>query len=307
VTARQQAARPRPVPHIDHVMVRVRPAGYQEVLRSVFMAQRFSRLHEKRATSSLAGPYSTLGVAGTSTLVELFHADLRSPPAAGSVQLTGGLVFSFEEPGSSAAARALMDASGIGYHHDLVTRTLEGADAPQPWYELVSVDLGPSSPLVLLLNEVTPAYFSSLGAQPAPDGTLRRRDYLDAVLGGGDGLPRLMRDITEVRLVVRPDRVSRIAQVLTLFGYIPAENGDGLALHGPDLSVHLRADRSAAERVCEVRMALSGEPGELAERAFADGSALVAAAGGTARWTFAGTGQEGEADRSGAAASQSER
>lgn len=302
MTTRQHERGARPVPHIDHVMIRLQSQGYQEVLRSEFMARRFARLREKRANSSVAGQYTTLGVAGTSTLIELFHADLLSAPAPGSVPLTGGLVFSFEEPGSSADARALMDASGIGYHHDLVTRTLDGTDTQQPWYQLISVDLGPASPLVLLLNEVTPAYFSALGALPAPDGTLRRRDYLNAVLGPGDGLPRLMGDIASVTLVVRPDRARRIAEVLTLFGYTPAEHGEAgeLALHGPGLAVRLRADDSAAERVCEVRVALTGEPGTLGEPAeyrFADGSALTVREDRTARWMLAGVGQASEADR----------
>lgn len=304
MTTRQHAGAPRPVPRIDHVMVRVEPAGYQEVLRSEFMAQRFARLREKRASSSLAGQYSTLGVAGTSTLIELFHADLPSAHGPRSVPLTGGLVFSFEEPGSSAAARALMDASGVGYHHDLVTRTPDGTDTPQPWYQLVSVDLGSASPLVLLLNEVTPAYLRALGARPAPDGTVRRRDYLDAALGPRDGLPRLMSDIAGVTLTVRPDRMNRIAQVLTLFGYTQAERGDELELRGPGLSVRLRADNSAAERICEVRVALAAEPdapgapsapSAPAEYRFGHDSTLTVRAGGpggpggTARWTFAGT------------------
>jgi hypothetical protein len=292
VTARQPTNGLRPVPHIDHVMVKLDPPGYQDVLESRFLADRFARLHEKHANSSLAGQYSTLGVAGQSTLVELFHAELRSSGLPSGVPLTGGLVFSFEEPGSSAAARDLMDASGeIRYHHELVTRTTEGTDQPRPWYQLISVDLGTASPFVLLLNEVTPEYFGAVGARPSADGTLRRRDYLDAVVGTDGGVTKLMRDIVGVTLLVHPQRVGPLSKVLGLFGYTATGHDDGLELRGPEMFLRLVVDESAAERISEVQIALAAQASEPMEHSFAGSARLVIDADATARWIFANTEQ----------------
>ena len=80
-----------PVPRIDHVMVLLHEQAYLDVAANTFLRDEFARMHRKDADSSVAGKYATLGIAGENTLIELF----------GSAPLAGGLVFSFEEPGSS--------------------------------------------------------------------------------------------------------------------------------------------------------------------------------------------------------------
>lgn len=272
----------RPVPRIDHVMVLLDAPAYREVSASSFLGDRFGRLKEKTADSSVAGEYSTLGVGGNSTLIELFNADMP-----GLAPLTGGLVFSFEEPGSSEAARALLDASGqVKYHHDLVTRAIEGSAEQTPWYHLISVDLGEGSPLLLFLNEVTPAYFAAVGARPAPDGTLRRRDYLNAVLGAPAGRSPLMRDITGVTLLVRAERARRIADALAVFGYAVAQRPGGPELRGPELTIRLQIDEYAAERITEIGIRLAEGADEPAELQFGRTSRLVIETDATARWHF---------------------
>src|SRR3954447_5146742 len=88
-----------PTARVDHVMVLLDGATHRDVASSAYLAERFARLRRKEAESSVAGRYSTLGVAGDATLVELFGTEL---PAQAPV--TGGLVLSFEEPGSSPRA-----------------------------------------------------------------------------------------------------------------------------------------------------------------------------------------------------------
>ncbi|MGP4090910.1 DUF5829 family protein [Streptomyces sp. KR55] len=278
-----------PVPRIDHIMVLLDEEAHQDVSRSDFIGERFGRIKRKEADSSVAGAYSTFGVAGEHTLIELFGTALPS-----TSPLTGGLVFSFEEPGSSAAARAQLDASGRAkYHYDLVRRTVDGSDEQQPWYHLISVDLGEASPLLLFLNEVTDEYFRSIGARPAPDGTRRRRDYLDAALGTPYDGTRMMRDITGVRLSVGTERAQRIADALAVFGYRAAEReGGSRELRGPGLDIRLDVDDAAGERVTEIEIGLvsQGPPGpEIytpAEFRFGSSSRLVIETPGRARWLF---------------------
>lgn len=273
----------RPVPRIDHVMVLLDEQAYDDVAASGFLAQRFGRLKRKEADSSIAGSYATLGVAGRNTLVELFRGSL--PGSA----LVGGLVFSFEEPSSSVAARAALDAAGgVPYHHDLVRRSVDGSDVQQPWYHLISVDLGEASPLLLFLNEVTAQYFRSIGARPAPDGALRRSDYLDAVLGGPDDGTRLMRDITGITLRVRPQRAARIGDALAALGYLDTTEAGQRLLRGPDLTVRLTAEETGPERVAELELDLvpGTRPADVpAELTFGTSSRLVID-GNTARWSF---------------------
>jgi hypothetical protein len=271
-----------PVPRIDHVMVLLDAQAHGAVSANGFLGERFGRLKEKKADSSVAGQYSTLGVAGESTLIELFNAGL---PTAGA--LTGGLVFSFEYPGSSQAARTLLDASGqVKYHHDLVKRTVGDVPEQQPWYHLISVDLGEASPLLLFLNEVTPQYFEAVGARPAADGALRRRDYLNAVVGAPHGDSLLMRDIIGVTLLVRPERARRIAEALSVFGYTVAEQPAGLELDGPDLSIRLLLGEYAPEQIAEIRIGLTEGSPEPMELQFGGTSHLVIGPDAIARWHF---------------------
>ncbi|OLR94121.1 hypothetical protein BJP25_09900 [Actinokineospora bangkokensis] len=270
-----------PVPRLDHVMVLLDAETHRAVEETAFLAERFGRIKVKKADSSVAGQYSTLGVAGNSTLVELFGAALPS-----EAPLSGGLVFSFEEPGSSPAARALLDAQeSVGYHHDLVRRVVDGHDEPQPWYHLISVDLGQANPLLLFLNEVTPEYYASLGAQAGPGGALRRDSYLDAVLGRPAAPGSLLRDIAAVTLLVGPERAAKLTAALAPFGWVPR----GTDLVGPGLTIGLRVGDWPRERVAEVLLDLDPTawtddiPAELD---FGPRSRLVFEDPTTARWLF---------------------
>jgi len=283
------AVGPRPTPRIDHVMILLDAVAYDDVAASGFLGDRFARIKRKEADSSIAGSYATLGVAGDNSLVELFRAG-----APGTAAMTGGLVFSFEEPGSHPVARSLLDADGVAYHADLVRRTVEGMAEQQPWYHLISVDLGRPSPLLLFLNEVTPEYFESLGAAREPGGAMRRADYLDAVLGEPANGKKLLRDITGVSLTVRTDRANRIAAALAAVGYTDTGHPAARELRGPGLDLRLTVDESADERVTEIRIdlvpGLRG-PDTPAELRFGRTSRLVIEPDDTARWIFAPAGQ----------------
>lgn len=263
-------------------MVLLDAGALAEIAAAGFLGDRFARLKRKQADSSVAGSYSTLGIAGENTLIELFGGEL----AGGG--LTGGLVFSFEEAGSSKAAHDLLDESGVAHHHDLVRRGVPGTDEQQPWYHLISADLGEASPFVLLLNEVTQEYFTSLGAVPAADGALCRRAYLDAVLGGPAERPRLLGDVTAVTLDTGAERARRFADALTPFGYEEREDGDVLEVAGLGFTLRLRrGDAGGAERVAELGLSLNPAAPLPETREFRFGtSELVLDTATTARWTF---------------------
>jgi len=285
MTSESAAVEFRPVPRVDHVMVLIDATAYRDVAASAFLGERFGRLRRKDADSSVAGAYATLGIAGENTLVELFGSTMP-----GSAPLVGGLVFSFEEPGSSPAARTLLDESGrVRYYHDLVRRAVPGSEEQQPWYHLINVDLGEASPLLLFLNEVTPEYFRAIGAQPADGGRFRRRDYLDAVLGGPADGPRLLRDIAGITLAVRAERARRIADALGALGYTAAGDAGERVLTGPGLTIRLVIEEAGPERVAEIQLALV--PGRRdqdtpAELRFGETSRLVFGEDDTARWIF---------------------
>ncbi len=257
-------------------MVLLDAGTHAEIAQSAFVADRFGRLKQKKADSSVAGSYRTLGIAGRNTLVELFGGEL------GGGGLRGGLVFSFEEPGSSKAARDLLDENDVIYHADLVRRSVPGVEEQQPWYHLIAVNLGEASPFLLLLNEVTQEYFTSLGAVPAADGSLRRQAYLDAVLGGP--APRLLEDIVGVTLQTTPERASSIAAALTPFGYDKREDGDALEVSSPELT--LRLEHSDIERVTELTLQLNPEVPRPAVREYRFGASELVFETTTARWTF---------------------
>ncbi|MBL1082690.1 hypothetical protein JK359_11980 [Streptomyces actinomycinicus] len=273
------------MPRLDHVMVLLDEAAYRSAAASAFLARRFGRTKRKEADSSLAGQYSTLGVAGRNTLVECFGTGLPS-----ASPITAGLVFSFEEPGSSQAARELLDATGTVRHtYDLVRRADDQGGERRPWYHLINVVLGEASPVLLFLNEVTPEYFTALGARPGPDGALCRSAYLDAALGAPDDGSWLLRDIVGVTLALRPERARAVAGALAAFGYTVATLPGGLCVEGHGLRLHLAFADGPAERVTEIEMATAenadGNSPGAAEYVFGDTSRLVVEPG-RARWCF---------------------
>jgi hypothetical protein len=267
----------------DHVMVLLDDDTYREVTTNEFLPTQFSRVKPKTADSSVAGRYSTLGLAGRNTLLELFVGTVPGPR-----RYTAGLVFSFELPGAVPRAReALLARAGIPAHHQLVERA-EPDGTPQPWYDLLAPDLGADSPLLLMLNQVTPEYYASLGARPGPNGELSRREYLNAVLGNaapdpaGDGPEKLLGDLVGVTVRLRAARADRLTAVLTTLGY---RERDG-ALHGPAFAVTVDVDDAAPEGVTEVTMTLTRTPEAPEEFRFGKGSRLLLDPAGSARWVF---------------------
>jgi Family of unknown function (DUF5829) len=268
------------IPLPDHVMVLLDEETHRQVLASDFLPEQFSPVQTKQADSSIAGQYATVGLAGTDTLLELFCGSMPGP-----TRYTAGLVFSFEWPGAvPEARRALLEQAGIGAHYQLVERVDPDTGTPQPWYHLLAPDLGPGSPLLVMLNQVTPEYYAKLGARPGPGGELLRRDYLAAALGGEAdlGRERMLGDIVGVRVRLRAARADRLSAVLTTLGY----RADAGSLHGPEFTVTLDADESAPEGVTEVTMALRHAPAERIDLRFGPESRLVLDPNGTATWSF---------------------
>jgi hypothetical protein len=263
----------------DHVMVLLDDETYRDVVACDFLARGFCRVQTKTADSSVAGAYSTLGLAGTNTLLELFSGAVPGPR-----RYTGGLVFSFEQPQAPAQARRILaEQAQIAAHYQLVERADPDGGGARPWYHLLAPDLGADSPLLLMLNQVTPEYYAALGATAGPDGELYRRAYLDAVVGTDPPAgERMLADIVGVTVRVRPSRAERLTTVLTALGY----RADSGILHGPRFTVAFDLDAAAAEGVTEVAMELTNPPAEPEELRFGKASRLVLDPAGSARWIF---------------------
>lgn len=262
-------------------MVLLDGAAYGEVRSNDFLHDHFARVKGKNANSSLAGRYTTVGLAGRETLLELFGA-----PVPGPRPVTGGLVFSFPRVGSALEARRLLaEEYGVSSHHELVRRTEPGKPGGRPWYHLVSVDLGADSPVVLFLNEVTPEYYAALGARPGPDGELSRAAYLDGVLGPSSGPETLMADIAGATLRLRPERVRRVATVLGALGYAHDSDGADTMVHDGSIRLRLRPDDTAVEGLTEVEVALTATV-DAAEHHFGATCRLAVGPDDRARWSF---------------------
>ncbi|MFI1195235.1 DUF5829 family protein [Micromonospora sp. NPDC020750] len=288
----QGNSRTIPFPLLDHVVVLLDGAAFRDICACAMLREQFARVKPKNVTSSIAGQYSALGLAGENTLLELFDGALPGPR-----RLTGGLVFSFEHPGSVQRARELLDTGpGIGGHYELVQRTNSDTGEFHPWYHMLRTDLGEDSPLLMFLNEVTPEYYDSVSARRGPDGELLRSGYLDAAFGTGGR--RWLRDITAVTLRVRPQRATRMAAALTALGYRatttpPEHTGDPAAgaaptyrITGPGVDIGLVGSATAPEGVLDITTDLHETPRQHQEFVFGGTSRLVLRQNGTAHWTF---------------------
>ncbi|SCL25708.1 hypothetical protein GA0074692_2012 [Micromonospora pallida] len=287
----QGDSRTIPAPLLDHVVVLLDGPTFRDISACDMLREQFARVKPKNVTSSVAGQYSALGLAGENTLLELFDGALPGPR-----RLTGGLVFSFEHPGSVQRARALFDTgSGIGGHYELVHRHTADTDEFHPWYHMFRTDLGEDSPLLLFFNEVTPEYFDSVSARRGPGGELLRSGYLDAAFGTGTRDRRWLRDITAVTLRVRPQRAAGMADALTALGYrtttdatddAAAGSGPTYRIAGPGVDITLVGSATAPEGVLDITTDLHDAPQRDQEFVFGDTSRLVLRQHGTAHWTF---------------------
>ncbi|GAB1510342.1 DUF5829 family protein [Actinophytocola sp. KF-1] len=257
--------------HLDHVIVMLDPDAYRDVLASALLPG-FSRFSVKESESSLAGRYSCATVVGHSTMVELF--DVTAPPLP---DVTGGLVLSFEEPGSSAAARDALTAAGVPFTYELVERQVEGESGMRPWYHLIRPELGPDNPFLLMVAEVTTEYYAHIGAV-SEDGSLSRAGYLDAQLGGAPPPDLPMGDVTAIALRLRADLADRLARTLTALGW---EQTAADELVGPGVSIRLaRGEPSGVTRV-----RVSASEVDSATESYG-GSSVLDVRGGEADWHF---------------------
>lgn len=240
---------------LDHVIVMLDAKAYADVLASgEALGKELGRYAVKDSESSLAGRYSAAAVMGTSTLVEFF--DVGAPPLPG---ITGGLVLSFETPGSIQTARSRLTDAGITFGYELVRRKADGDAEMQPWYHLIRPHLCEDNPFLLMVTEVTPEYFASIAATPTERGELTRRRYLDARIGHGREPGQALRDISSVRVRLRPDRARLVQTTLAALGFTPVAEQD-CALGGADSTVIIVSDAQAPEGVTAVGLELDHVP-----------------------------------------------
>jgi hypothetical protein len=263
--------------HLDHVMVMLDPPAYRAVVDSTLLP-RFGGFSVKHSHSSLSGRYSAAALLGHSTLVELY--DTTTSPVAGS---TGGLVLSFERPGSWRTARELLDAAGVAYGHELVHRAVPDEAEMRPWYNLIRPDLGSDNPFLLMISEVTEEFYDFIGAERGPEGAMPREGYLRARTGSAADPDQPMGDVTAVALRLRPEREKALVAALTALGYVAT--ADGIA--GPDVT--LTVEHGEPEGVVSVRM--SAATGDAGEESFGDTSVLVIGSD-HAEWRFTPTAKQ---------------
>jgi len=272
-------------PLLDHVFLTVSEPTLDAITGCGFLTkEEFGRFRIKEATSTLIGPYRTANVAGISTFVEFFP---DSSPPLESVRV--GMVLSFSRPGTSARVQRRLTEAGFAFHHELVRRTVEGADEPQPWYHLVRPDLGPDSPFTLFLSEITPEYFARLGALPGPGGTQDRAAYLAAAMRAEQQPEHQLVDVVGVTVQLDQARAELLSRILQLLGY--TAHGDRLV--GPGVTVVITAG-DGPERLRSLRLRLRrAEPrhfelGDSTLRLSPDGDNDP-----FAEWVFHGSGQNG--------------
>lgn len=237
---------------LDHVIVMLDDEAYRDLHASELLRHQLGRFKVKQATSTLAGTYTSTALAGVNTLLEFFH--VAAPPLPG---VTGGLVFSFEAPGSMPEVRRRLEERGATeIHYQFVERAVDGSEEKKPWYHLVRPDFGEKSPFLAMLAEVTPEYFASIGASPGPAGELCRRSYLDAALGGAPSPEHYLRDVTEAMLNLNEERASRLAATLEALGFTSETEPGTRVLRGPDVTLRLVSRDGVPEGVLEVRTSL---------------------------------------------------
>ncbi|HEX2204848.1 MAG TPA: hypothetical protein VHG91_16180 [Longimicrobium sp.] len=269
-------------PLLDHVIVMLDGDAYRDILASGALREELGRVKVKEAVSSYAGTYTSCIVAGHNTAVQLFDAALPSFPG-----LTSGLVFTFQTPGVIAEVRRRLEAvAATPVDYELVRRAKPGQpkeEAP-PAYHMVEPDFGEESPFLVTLDESFAEYYDAIGAPVGPNGELYRSAYFDAAMGAPPSPGHRFKDIVEVAVRLRGERVQQVAATMTALDWSAEEEDGETVLRGPGAALRLVPDEEALEGVLWLRLSLT-EPGEGVHR-FGETSALSYEADGTALWSF---------------------
>jgi hypothetical protein len=269
--------------HLDHVIVMFDAPAYADLLASGDqLGTALGRYAVKQSESSLAGRYSAAVVMGSSTLVEFF--DVGAPPLPG---ITAGMVFSFEVPHSVWTAKSALTDAGVEFGYELVHRAVDGEAQMRPWYHLLRPDLGEDNPFLLMVTEVTPEYFASIGATPQDD-RLSRRQYLDAGVGRGREPGQAMRDISSVQVRLRPKRARVVRNTLIALGFTEVGDDSRSVLRGVDSTVVIVSAEQAPEGVLSIGLELEQTPApDSLPHRFGDTSTLdLSGQDGMGEWRF---------------------
>jgi len=248
---------------LDRVVAMLDRTAYQATVNSEFLPT-FGRFTARDFETALPETPPGTALVGRNTVVELF--DWGSAPRVG---MTGGMVMSFCAPGAEQIARDRLREAGVQFTHELVRRPVDERKV-LPCHHVIRPDLGPDSPFLLMITEVTPEYYAHVGAVPGPEGELTRSGYLDARLGCRPEPHHRMGDVIEVVYQLRPDRAERFGAVLG-------------ALHRPESDFTVTIQTGEPEGVLGVTMTVSPGP-DIVER-FGDTSVLTVR-GDIARWRF---------------------
>jgi hypothetical protein len=239
-------------PLLDHVFVVLDDDAYQDVVGSRFLREEFGRVRVKPSTDSVTDSRAGIQIAGENTLIELFPA-AAAPFPGGSA----GLALSYETPGSIQSARERLDDRGASpLHCELIRRPADGGTEPQPWYHLLQPELDADSPFHLTIAEVTPEYFTLLGAA-LDGGRLTRRAHLNATLGRPPAPHLRLRDVADVTVRLRADRARRLVATLAALGYVATGGPDGQQLTGPDARIRVVIDEAEPEGVLAIGLSLN--------------------------------------------------
>jgi hypothetical protein len=269
-------------PLLDHVLVMLDGDAYRDVLASGFLREEFGRTRVKEAVSSYAGTYTSCIVAGHNTAIQLFDAALPSFPG-----LTSGLVFTFQTPGVIDEIRRRLDELGATpVDYELVRRGKPGQpkETAPPAYHMVEPDFGEDAPFLITLDESVADYYEVLGVPVGPSGELYRSHYFDGAMGSLPTEKHRFRDITEVAVRLRGERVRQVVETMTALDWTAEESADGPILRGAGATIRLFADEESLEGVLWLRLSLT-QPGEGVHR-FGETSTLSFEADGTALWSF---------------------
>jgi hypothetical protein len=269
-------------PLLDHVIVMLDGDAYRDVLACGFLGEELGRVKVKEAVSSYAGTYTSCIVAGHNTAVQLFDAALPSFPG-----LTSGVVFTFQTPGVIAEVRRRLVALGATpVYYELVRRAGPGQPAEEapPAYHMVEPDFGDDAPFLITLDESCPEYYAVLGVPVGPNGELYRSRYFDGAMASLPTAKHRFRDITEVAVRLRGERVRQVAATMTALDWSVEATAEGPVLRGAGATLRLVPDEEALEGVLWLRLSLT-HPGEGVHR-FGETSTLSFEADGTALWRF---------------------
>lgn len=228
------AARPRV--YLNHLLIFVDKAAYDEIARSLFLRDAFAWFEERTTIDAAnAARWTGCYLYGAHTYFEFMN------PEDTSWAHRDGVAFGVDTPEAGRTVQAnLQRRSNIRVDCHLRSRRYE--DRETPWFYMIQRPHDDDEAIATWIMEYHPDFLRTWAPElPPHTGGIGRHHiltrYKTRLAGHEDPSERLFKDIVSVRLTLPERDRNRLVEDMKVYGYAVSRKGDAVVCQGPDIAI----------------------------------------------------------------------